>query len=207
MTENVLVNGDYIRFIKTSVVDDENDTVTITLKNVDSSKFSNSYSYKVSPDGKIIIQNGIDTDSDEDAEYSREKLVSLLKDIAFENIPEDLSDRELKKIYDYAVKNIDKKMGNGRIHPVGVDVTDLGKVKTIKIILIMYNGNKSELLITKLPLKLRDADGKTVFADLVDVNQVINPQKIGIFHLKFSNYDTLVKEMDLSSWSVTFEMK
>lgn len=210
MRENVIVTGGNIKILKPSANDINQKIITITINDIGCNKLTNSYYYNVSTEGMVIIPQGdssiIENNklTDINSLKSRIELIGLLESISFENISEDLSENELEKIYEYAKLKITRDAGWGKINPFSVEVTS---ERFIKVTLIIYNGNESDLNITKIPLKLREARDKVIFVGLVDVNENISSGKIGICQVKIYGEDLLEEDIDLSNWSITFEMK
>jgi SLAP domain-containing protein len=209
MSDNIIVTGNVIKFLKDSVVNSQKDIITITIDKVISDKLMDEYTYQVSTDGSINIPQGDTLGSymakDEVIEvvYSKDKLIRLLKDMAFESVPRDLTEDELQDIYNYSVKSVNEEYKANRVHTFKVET--IGE-QCIRIVLIIFNNSEVTFNVAKLPLTLRDALNRVVFSGLVDIDEKVNPGKIGICQVKVPKESLLEANANLISWTITFEM-
>lgn len=205
------MDSDNIIVIKNIITEDSNEIVTISANESAKESLKDSFIYKISADGKVIRLNPVNENKDK---YEPKKsiitkvdnrtiLVNELVNNSFEDIPIELKEMELEAINAYAKNKIVKGKGYGRVYPFSVEMSNEG---ALNIILLMYNGNEESLAFTKFPFKLKDSNGDVIICDLIDINQTISPDKIGICNLVI-NKDKLIKtEIDLAKWDITFEM-
>ena len=175
--------------------DNSEDIITIYSKDLHSQYLDRNNSYKVSPEGKIL-SNSLN-------ENSKEILIRKLIDYGFEKIPDNLTELELKGILVYSTTKMIKQIGFGKMDPYSVELDDNGD---LKIIILIYNGNTISLTLGEFPLKLKDAKDKVILADLVDLNQEISSDKISICYLKLNKELLKEETIDLTTWSITFEV-
>ena len=179
--------------------DNSEDIITIHSKNLCGQYLDKYNSYKVSPEGKIAID---DLNSNLN-KNSKEMLIKELIDYDFENIPDNLTKLELKNILEYSTSNILKDIRFAKTEPFSVEIADNGD---LKIILLVYNGNSIVLNLGEFPLKLKDANNKVIVADFIDLNLEVSSGKIGICYLKLNKEILKEENMDLTTWTITFEV-
>ncbi|MGK0469362.1 SLAP domain-containing protein [Clostridium sp.] len=193
-------------------------SITETSKEPYSSETENTCVFKVSDDGKVIIgcklsENNIKgvtvpsgkvsvkEESLNEIPLKEENIVDM-----FENLPKDLSEKEINKIIEFLNKeelNKLKKTGCGSILPYSVELTDNGD---IKITLVIYNGGKIQLSLSQMPIKLTDVNKAIVMAELVDINAVVNYGKIGVFENIVTKDKLKENNINLEEWNITFTM-
>ncbi|MGH4139576.1 SLAP domain-containing protein [Clostridium sp.] len=193
----------------TIVVKDKlNGLVTITTEDLSKRDLTNSFIYKICPDGKILNiaeDNSIDEKLKEaSVKNPREILIEKLIKGRFQQIPEDLTELELGRILEFSEKEIVEIKGFSRMFPFSVETTNSGD---LKVMLLMYNGNKSEMAVDKFPFKLKDAKNKVLTAGLIDINKTISPYKIVICEVQIEKELLSEQPWDLTTWTVTFEME
>ena len=193
----------------TIVINDKlNGLVTITTEDLSKRDLTNSYIYKICPDGKILNideENSIDEKLKEaSVKNPKEILVKKLIKGRFEQIPKDLTELELVRILDFSEKEIAEIKGFSRMIPFSVETTNSGD---LKVILLMYNGSMTEMTVDNFPFKLRDAENKVITAGLIDINKIISPSKIAICEVQIEKALLNEQEVDLTTWTVTFEME
>jgi SLAP domain-containing protein len=202
-------NNKHKDFKDTIVIDktlreDVDNVITINSDDLNHQSTDDNFNYRISEDDKAItidllsnLKEGYLKDKD-----SKEILIKDLTKYGFENIPEDLNETQLKDILEFAISKIFKDVEYGRIYPFSAKKTDNGD---LEIILLMYNWNTQPLILGNVPLKLKDAENKVVFADLADLSKVISPKKIGVYYIKVDKDALKEDKMDLTTWTVTFE--
>ncbi len=202
-------NNKHKDFKDTIVIDktlreDVDNVITINSGDLNQQSTDDNFNYRISEDDKAItidllsnLKEGYLKDKD-----SKEILIKDLTKYGFENIPEDLNETQLKDILEFAISKIFKDVEYGRIYPFSAQKTDNGD---LEIILLMYNWNTQPLTLGNVPIKLKDAENKVVFADLADLSKVISPKKIGVYYIKVDKDALKEDKMDLTTWTVTFE--
>lgn len=193
------------RFKDTIIVDnglsDSSDNViTINSSYLNVKGLDDNHSYKVSPDGKVIFNDLLSNLKDEKL---KELLTNELMKYGFEEIPADLNETQLKGILEFSIAKIEKGIEYGQFYPFSVGRTD---DSGLAIILLMYNGNSLPFAVETFPIKLKDADDKVIFADLVNLNKAVSPKKTGIYYIKITKEVLKEDNMDLSTWSITFDV-
>ncbi|MBU3190272.1 SLAP domain-containing protein [Clostridium bowmanii] len=192
----------------TIVIKDKlNGLVTITTEDLSKRDLTNSFIYKICPDGKILNvheENKID-EKLEKASVKNPREILIEKSIkgGFEKISDDLTDLELVRILEFSEREIVKN-NDSRMVLFSVETTNSGD---LKVILLMYNGSKSEMTIDKFPFKLKDAKDKVITVGLIDINKTISPSKIAICEVQIEKALLNEQEVDLTTWTVTFEME
>lgn len=180
--------------------------VTITTEDLSKRDLTNSFIYKICPDGKILNvheENKIDEKLEKaSVKNPREILVEKLIKGGFEKIPDELTDLELVRALEFSESEIVKN-NNSRMFPFSVEATNKGD---LKVILLMYNGSKNEMDVDKFPFKLKDAKNKVLTAGLIDINKTISPSKIAICEVQIEKALLSDQTWDLTTWTVTFEM-
>jgi len=199
-------------------ISDANSIISITVPSTElySADTENTCAFKVNEDGKIIIncktsEDNIKIVTTPIKEITKEQLLSnvdtkpkeeSLLDI-FEKIPEDLSKAEINKILEFVYGQELKEIGCSKILPYNVKLTDNGD---LKITLVIYNGDKLQLNLPQIPLKLIDAKKSIIIAELVDINAQVNVGKIGIIETTVSKEKLKENTIDLKEWYITFAM-
>lgn len=183
--------------------------VTFTCKNLYSQGGVSNYTYKVSPDGKIIKLETDNSISEEltinkSKENAKEVLFNMMTRSGFEQIPNNLTEVELEDILEFSKTNIDKKNDYSKMFPFSVKVNNTGD---LKVILLMYNGSSKSIPLTKFPFKLKDANDKVQIIDMIDINKTISPSKMVICEVQISKDQLSDKVPDLTSWTINFEMQ
>ncbi|MBU3143456.1 SLAP domain-containing protein [Clostridium sp. CF012] len=182
--------------------------VTITTEDLSAKNSSNSFIYKICPDGKILNigeENNIDEKLKEaSVKNPKEILIERLIKGGFEQIPEDLTEIELVKMLDFSEREIVKNNDYSRMFPFSVETTNSGD---LKVILLMYNGSTIEVNIDKFPFKLKDSKDKVLIAGLIDINKTISSSKIAICEVQIEKSLLSEQAADLTTWTVTFEME
>lgn len=169
--------------------------ITVPSDDLSSVVIENTYIYKVQKNGEIIFttSNGETTNK-----LSPKGLLDM-----FEEIPDNLSDYDVKKIVAFLNEKSIIETGRSRIYPYSVNRTDNGD---IGITFIIYNGDTISLGLPKLPIKLTDANKSVVFAEMVELNASVNHGKIGIVQAVVPK-EKLKKEFpNLDQWDILFEM-
>lgn len=167
--------------------------ITVPSKEPSSIKMGNTYIFNVEEDGKIVFNTAASENTNKPAS---EGILDM-----FEKIPEDLSDYEVNKIVDFLNVKLLTETKNSRIYPYSVKLTDNGD---IKVTFVIYNRDSITLGLPKLPVKLTDAHKNVVFAELVDLNAVVNCGKIGIVQTLITRENLKEKNPDLDQWDITF---
>ncbi|MBZ9625167.1 SLAP domain-containing protein [Clostridium sp. FP2] len=185
-------------------ISDTNSIVSITVPSTEvySADKENACAFKVNEDGKIIINCKTGEDSIEiSTTITKEEIKEESLIDTFEKIPEGLSEAEISKILEFITKKAPKEGGCSRIYPYSVSETEGGD---IKITLVIYNGDKSQLDLPQISLKLIDANKSIIIAELVDINAVVNSGKIGIFETIVSKEKLKEKTINLKKWDINF---
>ena len=192
--------------INNIVSDDSEDIITIYSRNPRKKYADKKNSYKISPNGRIVINNLMGELQEKSLKQGnlRDLLVEELIKIGFERVPTNLTEEELKDIFEYSISKMVRKIGFGKMEPYRVKLTDSGD---LEIMLLIYNGNGLSLTLDQFPLKLKDANQKVVFAGLFDFNIEVSSDRIGICCIKINKDVLKEKDMDLTTWSITFEMQ
>ncbi|MGV8983119.1 SLAP domain-containing protein [Clostridium sp.] len=189
------------------IKDKLNGLVTITTEDLSRRDLTNSFIYKICPDGKVLNvheENKIDEKLEEaSVKNPRGILIEKLIKGGFEKIPDDLTDLELVRILEFSEREIVKN-NDSRMFPFSVETTNSGD---LKVILLMYNGSMTEMTVDKFPFKLKDAKNKVITAGLIDINKIISPSKIAICEVQIEKALLNEQEVDLTTWTVTFEME
>ncbi|WML36735.1 SLAP domain-containing protein [Clostridium sp. OS1-26] len=189
--------NDQEKFDGTIIIDDSlGESITISARG---QYLDDNHIHKLSPNGKVIISIPKDIND----ETSREVLISELLKLGFENIPEELNEEELKDIIGFAISKMDKEASYGQIYPFIVKKCENDD---LSIILLMNNKNTFPFELAQLPITLKDAEEKVVFADFVKLNKAICAEKTGIYYIKVNKEDVKEKDMDLSTWSIIFQV-
>lgn len=190
--------------INNMVSDNSEDVITIYSRNLHSEFSDNNYSYKLTPDGKVLFNTLIDNINGNyyRDKYSKDKMIDELIKFGFEKIPDNLNESDIRYILQFSISKIEKNITCGRIYPCIVNITETGD---LKVILLMYNGNSITVGLENIPFKLKDARNKVVVVKEIDLNKTVNPKKIGIFCININKNNLIEKEMDLSTWSISFE--
>lgn len=189
--------NDQEKFNDTIIVDDSlGESITISSSG---QYLDDDHIHKLSPNGKIIIS----IPKEIYYETSKEVLIDELLKLGFENIPEELNKEELKDIIGFSVSKMDKEVSYGQIYPFIVKKCENDD---LSIILLMNNKNNVPFEFEQFPITLKDADGKIVFADFVKLNKAIGAEKIGIYYIKVNKEALKEKDMDLSTWSISFHV-
>ena len=203
-------------------VTDENSIISITVPSTElySADTENTCTFKVTEDGKIIIN--CDTSEDNikiitapiKEEVTSEEISNIMDRTpveeslldTFENIPKELSEIDINRILEF-VKGKDlkqlKETRQSRIFPYGVSLTESGD---IKITLVIYNGGQFPLSLPQMPIKLIDASKAIILADLVDINAEVNIGNIGIIETIVSKDRLKENIINLKEWEITFAM-
>ena len=183
--------------------------VTITSKDLNSQSVEKNLIYKVFQDGKIIKVNDSNEIDNESLfnkvieKTSKDVVIDELINNGFEQIPDTLTELELKNILEFSRINIDKSYNYSKMFPYSVEITDVGD---LKVTLLMYNGIEDSISLSKFPFKLMDAKDEIVIADLIDIDKSINPLKIEICILLLKKERLSMQTPDLSEWTITFEL-
>lgn len=195
----------------TIVIDDKlNDLVIITITSEDLAMQNayNSSTYTVSPAGNIlnnIVENNIDENiKGLTAKNSKGILIEKLVKDGFEQVPKDLTESELNRILEFSIKEIDKRNVYSKMFPFSVETTSSGD---LKVILLMYNGSNNKIPLTKFPFKLKDANDKVLIIDVININKTVSPSKIAICEFQIERSRISERVLDLTTWTVTFEMQ
>lgn len=189
--------NDQERFDDTIIIDDNlGELITISAEG---QHLDDDHIHKLSPNGKVIIS--IPKEIDE--ETSKQKLIDELLKLGFENIPEELNEDELKDIIGFAISKMDTEAAYGQIYPFIVKKCE---DESLAMILLMNNKNTFSLDLGQLPITLKDAEGKIIFADFVKLNKEIGAEKVGIYYIKVNKEAVKEKAMDLSSWTISFQV-
>lgn len=197
----------------------ENSIISITVpsETLSATTTENACVFKVNEDGKVIVNcksnenhtkkvaapikeviikdelpSMIDTRTDE------EKLLDM-----FENLPENLSDKEISKMLEFLRDKNLKEKECGYMLPYNVKSTEGGD---IQITLVVYNGGSLQLNLPQIPLTLIDANKSIIIAELVDVNLMVNCGKIGVFEITVSKEKLKEDTIALEEWDITFTM-
>jgi SLAP domain-containing protein len=191
--------------IDRSLSDDLCDAITINSRALNDQGLDMNYSFRISQDGKILF-SGLPSNWVERSLKGENIKGILLKELfkcGFDIIPAELTETELKDILEFSINKIVRNLDYGQIYPFSVEKTDEGD---IKIILLVYNANTFPLNLEKLPIKLRDANEKIIFADLIEFGKEVSPKKTGIFYHKINKEILKEDDMDLTSCTVAFEL-
>lgn len=191
--------------IDSSLSGDSSDVITITSSDLNNENSNNNHSYKISSQGKVIINDVLSNLKEnhlKDGKW-KEILAKELTKYGFEKIPDELDEIHLESILEFSVNKMIKNIQYGQIHPFSVEKADNGD---LIIILLMYNGNMHPFDLESIPLKVKDANDKVVFADLANLNKTISPKKIGIYCLRINEENLKENNMDLTKWNITFEL-
>ncbi len=180
--------------------------VTITSEDLVQRDLSNSFVYRIWPDGKILNvdqENNLDEKVKEDSKKTpKEILIEKLIKAGFVEISEELSELELVKLLDFSEREIVNIDGYARVFPFSVEAIHSGD---LKVMLLIYNGATTEMTIEKFPFKLKDAKGKVIIAGLIDINKSVAPSKIAISEVQIEKSLLSEQAGDLTTWTVSFE--
>lgn len=205
------MNSDNIIVIKDIVTENSGEIITFSANESAKENLMDSFIYKISSDGKVIILNPIN-ENESKFESKRSAITNLdrrhvlaneLINNSFEDIPTEITEKELEDISEYAKDKIIKGKGYSKMYPFSVEMSDEG---SLNVILLMYNGSEESLELTKFPFKLKDASGNVIICDLIDINKTISADKIAICNLVISKDKLIETKIDLSKWEITFEM-
>lgn len=226
--KNIIENSNNSIRIKTC---DANSVVSITVpsKELPSKGKENTCAFKVHEGGKIIfdckndennskegidsIKQGISKEGIDSIkhEISKEKLSTNVdrkpnnenQFDMFEKIPKDLSQEEINKIKEFIKEKAIIEAACSRILPYSVALTEGGD---IKITLVAYDADTLQLNLPKIALKLIDANKSIIIADLVDINIIVNPKKIGIFETIVNKEKLKEETINLDEWEISFSI-
>lgn len=193
------------KFKKTIVIDSNESSVdVITINSSDLNNNSSDDAYKVSSDGEVVNINLVGNlkESYLKGINSKSMLIKELIKYGFDKIPVGLNEIQLINILEFSMTSMIKNVNYGKIYPFSVEKNDNGD---LVIVLLMYNWNEQPFTLGNIPLKLKDASGKVVFANLVDLTKEIGPKKIGIYYVEINKETLKEDDMDLTKWTITFE--
>lgn len=193
--------------IDSSSNDNLDKIVTISAQGLKDKDACGDCDYKISPDGKVIFNNLSSDLSNLAQEHienktPKESLIDELTKHGFEKIPADLNEEQLKGILEFYITKVVKNIEYGQLYPFSVEKTDNGD---LTVILLMYNRSTLPFALGSLPFKLKDANNNVVFADLVNLDKVVDSNKVGIYYIKIDREYLKEENMDLSTWTITFE--
>lgn len=193
--------------IDTSSTDNSDEVVTISAQGLKDKDVYDDCDYKISPDGKIIFNNLSSDLSNLGQEHienktPKESLIDELTKHGFEKIPADLNEEQLKGILEFYITKVVKNIEYGQLYPFSVEKTDNGD---LTVILLMYNRNTIPFALGDIPLKLKDANNRVVFADSINLDKVVDSNKVGIYYIRIDKENLKEENMDLSTWTITFE--
>lgn len=200
------MDSENIIAIKNIITDGSSEIITLSVNDSDKGSLTDSFIYKISSDGKVVKLSPVnESESNTEGKLldSRRILVKELIKNSFEDIPSELTEKELEYINEYAKNKIIKGKGYGRVYPFSVEMSHEG---ALNVILLLYNGNEESLAFTKFPFKLTDANGNVVICDLIDIDKTISPDKIGICNMVIDKDKLIKTKIDLLKWDITFNM-
>lgn len=192
-----------------SISNNSNSAITIGISDSNNQSSNDNSIYKISEDGKVIfnaILSNLDslTENQLKNEKPREILINELINYGFEKIPVELNEVQLRNILEFSIIKVIKNVQYGQIYPFSVEKANNGD---LIITLLIYNSSALSFAMDALPITLTDANNKIVFSDLVNLNKSISPKKTGIYYIKI-NKDALKEDnINLLTWSITFEVE
>jgi SLAP domain-containing protein len=176
----------------------------VTINSSDLDNKSLDYKYKVSSSGEVVTVNllgNLKGSYLKDIKTKKAVIRELIEQ-GFDNIPAELTGIELKNILEFSMSEISKNLHYGKIYPFSIEKNETGD---IKIVLLMHNSYEHPLSLGNIPVKLKDANEKIIFAGFIDFSKEISPKKTGVYCVKIDKEKLKEDSMDLKSWNITFE--
>lgn len=119
-------------------------------------------------------------------------------DVIFENLPKDIC----KERYDELIAHLEVVPGETSLTPYEVGLDKNGYIYAL---LIIKNGSKEPLDITKVPITIKDAVGKKVLSGIYDINNaIVSPLGARVYNFVFPQDSTSLEKFDLSTWTLEF---
>lgn len=124
--------------------------------------------------------------------------------VELDNLPEGIQGEKRKKYEKFL-----EELPLLRRGQVSMSTFDVYKTKDegVSVVLVICNGNDRAINVEKVPLSIFDASESLVASGVFYLEKVvINPGKANVYRFTFNDDEIINKDMDLSSFKVTFNL-